>query len=319
MFTRQVKVMPSSLVALKAFAACIAAGTFIRRWEQGALACLLSTCARGSQEDAEARYDAEAHTAVVWLVLGVASFLMVGARGTLRRCFALIPLGGWIAYYASMDISAPHVGYVSMALLYVCAAPDEGDGGRVPRERGRVEWPASSDACSSARCGRLISFLRRQLDPMVEGASRGSVLLDVMRIFYIVAYLTSGGGKLLFTPAWQHGRAMEFLARAYLRQSVPAAVAATMAAGSVQLSASVLVIECAFPFIEGVAIFTVGEHRGPGGAHHRRLAILSVGSWLLSISMHVGILLLTPLTDVTAGVLLFHAALLHASWFRTRP
>ena len=170
-------------------------------------------------------------------------------------------------------------------LLYIAAAPVASDA----RVRGQPRAPVA---------GSLVESL-------ATGARLGGALLGLLRIYLLVAYATTGYGKLLLTPAWASGTAFEYLARSHLRQAVPVYAAAAIAVASKPLSALVLLIECGLPIAELASLLKVGGERA-----RRRFAHLCAVGWLMSAAMQALLLLLTPLTDVYVGTVLFHAALL---------
>ena len=144
--------------ALKLAAAVLTASAFVRRWELGPLVCLLRDRCR--PELLEASDGASA-----WLMAGGASFFMVGATGRPRKCLALLPLVGWVVLQATVDVSAPHIGYCSVALAYIvlapvgrAVAPCAPDGAAAATLR---LWLATSPASSARACARRVVTMTR--------------------------------------------------------------------------------------------------------------------------------------------------------------
>ena len=77
-----------------------------------------------------------------------------------------------------------------------------------------------------------------------------------------------------------------------------------VSAMSIPMSAAALLIEVGVPAAEALACCSSGVVGEPAGLHLM---------WVGSAMLQCGILLLMPLTDVSLGCLLFHAALLHAA------
>ena len=132
---------------------------------------------------------------------------------------------------------------------------------------------------------------------------RATLMFQFLRSALAVGYGFSAIAKL-GTPAWRGGWVFEMVAINDVRPWVLGPLAAALSAFSVPMTAASLFIEGGMPVAEAIACCM------PRPAD----TYLSMHvMWALSGLLQVGILTLLPITDVSAGCLLFHAALQHAA------
>ncbi len=167
----------------------------------------------------------------------------------------------------------PHVPYVTLSLLYLSMTP------------WGCDSPAGRQGCVAA----------------------DAFLLLLLRTALAVGYGFSALAKLR-TTAWREGWAFEVIATEHLRPWVPPVLAALISTLSVPMCAIALLVEAGVPLAELLAWWTCAAPR-PSGHIHWAVRV----TWALSAQLQLGILTLLPLTDVSVGCLLFHAALWHAS------
>ena len=131
----------------------------------------------------------------------------------------------------------------------------------------------------------------------------------VLRAALATSYAWSGLAKLS-TDEWQRGLVFEILSfRGCLRPWVSwhPVIPALVSSASTPMCIAALAVECGLPMVELWALCT----RNRCDLCLCRGAV--VLAWVASAGMHVGILLLMPLTEVSLGMLLFHAMALDAA------
>ena len=294
-----------SFAALKLFTATYLALMFKQRWEMGPLVCILKDkCTPGFHERAEVRFHMESQWAAWWLVPSAMALTLFAVRGMARRSMAVLLLVAWRAHHATIDVwqmPVPQVGFVSLTLLYIAIAPLE-------RDTVGTHGHLCMKVCTLPLRRQTRTNQQSLIASLAASANACGARLALLRLYLLVAYATSGYGKLLLTPAWTSGNAIGYLARAYMRQGVPLSLAAAIASASRPLSACVLLLECNLPLIEAASLLGFGS-----GSTRHTLHTVSVLGWILSAANQCLLLILTPFTDVCTGAVLFHAALFDAA------
>ena len=213
-----------------------------------------------------------------WRLAAVAAVLMLLTKGMARRCFATACLVMWTTWLSRTDLTPPHIAFVSLAVLHLVASPSSRD-----------------------------SAFQDNVPP--ASRSRALLLLTMHRTALAVANGGSGFAKLLFTPPWRAGTVFESLSSGGTLRNVlltsPLASAALFRLSPV-LCAFTLVVECGAPFVELISVLL--PQRG---------CKLGWLWWWASAALQLGILSMMPLTDVSLGMLLFHAALFDAAQYQT--
>ncbi|KAL1529449.1 hypothetical protein AB1Y20_000396 [Prymnesium parvum] len=262
-----------SFALARVMCGALCATVFYHRWELGPLECM--QCVPESC-DAELSDDGLLYQHS-WLVAALVGAALAVAGGRARRLLAFVALAAWLVHLSHGCSIAPHYPFVTCSILYIGTAPLHAD---TTRQRST----------------------KRRSDG-VEAGDAAALQLVLLRGTLALSYGGGGLAKLVFTPGWADGRFFEsiFNTLGFARAAVPRSILFQLARASVPLTWATLAIECGLPAFELAASCS-------GTLAQARAAV-----YLLSASMHVVILCVLPLTEVSIGMLAFHAALLHAT------